>query len=124
MDEQIYQEALVFLKTIDELEGVYPSAATFQSRLKTSASLTKQIVERMEIEGFISEFNGRGPRKILRTVISAQSLYGYWGVCYETPEGLKISKVYRTYEDALQVASFDTHDTQVQHVVKRVEITG
>ncbi|WP_203362426.1 DNA translocase FtsK [Bacillus sp. REN10] len=73
VEETLYQKALDFLTVIKELDDLYPSISTFQRRFRIGFATADRMINRMEKEGYISEFIGGVPRKVLKT-----KRYGHW----------------------------------------------
>ncbi|MFL0365359.1 DNA translocase FtsK [Pseudobacillus sp. 179-B 2D1 NHS] len=67
IDEEQYQRAVEFLSVIKELPFTYPSASLFSRRFRIGYITAARIVERLEKEGYISEFVGGKPRQVLKT---------------------------------------------------------
>jgi DNA segregation ATPase FtsK/SpoIIIE, S-DNA-T family len=64
-EEKLYQEALEFLDYFKKSTGEYISVSAIQRRFRIGYMKAARILDRMEKEGYVSEWDGANPRKIL-----------------------------------------------------------
>ena len=64
--EELYRKAVERLEYFKNTEGVYISVPSIQRMFRVGFTTAHEVIQRLEKEGYVSEFHPNKPREILK----------------------------------------------------------